>query len=201
MLAFCPRTLLVCTGPCLRACNETIWNAWECTVQICADYIRLLQGISPRCHAEARIDVFRGVAKDSEVEAELCPTMVARTVLKLRSSLCFFIAWLLHSLHSLHKLHSLITIWLCLIAWAWLLDAFGIVLLGWERSVRFEVKFGEKLHPECVAFSPDGQFCVSGSVDGFVEVWDHQTGTLRKDLQYQDEGTLILGTGTLCDFI
>ena len=29
---------------------------------------------------EARIDVFRGVAKDSEVEAELCPTMVARTV-------------------------------------------------------------------------------------------------------------------------
>ena len=61
-------------------------------VQICADYIRLLQGISPRCHAEARIDVFRGVAKDSEVEAELCPTMVARTVLKLRSSFCFFIA-------------------------------------------------------------------------------------------------------------
>ena len=29
---------------------------------------------------EARIDVFRGVAKDSEAEAELCPTMVARTV-------------------------------------------------------------------------------------------------------------------------
>ena len=28
---------------------------------------------------EARIDVFRGVAKDSEVEPEMCPTMVART--------------------------------------------------------------------------------------------------------------------------
>ena len=30
--------------------------------------------------AKARIDVFRGVAKDAEVEAEMCPTMVARTV-------------------------------------------------------------------------------------------------------------------------
>lgn len=29
---------------------------------------------------EARIDVFRGVAKDSEVEAEQCPTMIARRV-------------------------------------------------------------------------------------------------------------------------
>uniref|UniRef100_A0A7S3G5S5 WD40 repeat-containing protein SMU1 n=1 Tax=Palpitomonas bilix TaxID=652834 RepID=A0A7S3G5S5_9EUKA len=74
-------------------------------------------------------------------------------------------------------------------------NVLGTKQVAEERTVKRmakKIKFGSKSNPETVAFSPDGQYLVSGSSDGFVEVWDFVSGELHRGLSYQREDKIMM---------
>jgi WD40 repeat-containing protein SMU1 len=63
------------------------------------------------------------------------------------------------------------------------------------RAVRERIpplQFKSTSFPESVCFSPDGLSLISGTTDGFIEVWNPATNEMRTDLKYQAADSLML---------
>ncbi|GIX66116.1 WD-40 repeat protein [Babesia caballi] len=60
------------------------------------------------------------------------------------------------------------------------------------KEVAKVIRFAEGSHPECALFTPNGQHLISGSSDGFIEVWDWRQGQLDPELAYQQRDQFML---------
>lgn len=60
------------------------------------------------------------------------------------------------------------------------------------KKLAGQIKFTPESHPETLVFAPDGISLITGSVDGFIEVWDYESCKLRKDLDYQARDELMM---------
>ncbi|KAJ6243197.1 wd40 repeat-containing protein smu1 [Anaeramoeba flamelloides] len=63
-------------------------------------------------------------------------------------------------------------------------------LSNFEVAIRHTIKFNEDI-PTCISFSACGKYLLSGSMNGYLEVWNPSTGKLDLSLKYQKNNVLM----------
>ncbi len=104
-----------------------------------------------------QFDLFKGAAAVKADEEEIYPTVLGHTIKVYAPASSLPLGVMLFWWCPKHYCRFFVVLRL-------------IVLLFCQLCVWQFVQFGKQSHPECARFSPDGQFLVSASVDGFIEV-------------------------------
>jgi WD40 repeat-containing protein SMU1 len=65
------------------------------------------------------------------------------------------------------------------------------------RIMTGKIRLGKKSYPTIACFSKDGNWLVTGSIDGFIEVWDPITCKHRIDLEYQQKQQMMMHESTI----
>ncbi|CAD52247.1 alternative splicing regulator [Plasmodium falciparum NF54] len=71
----------------------------------------------------------------------------------------------------------------------------------YPEKILKSIKFGKESNVECCISSYNNDYLITGSSDGFIEIWNWITGELNLDLEYQKQNNLMIHDNpivTLC---
>lgn len=63
---------------------------------------------------------------------------------------------------------------------------------NWPNKLGKVIRIGEGAKVDATIFSVDGKYLITGSSDGFIEIWDHDNGQLSMDIPYQQNEQFLM---------